>query len=97
MKKQKKWSILIFGTLCFLGIIIYAAWKFEKESIAIYNDNKFAELKETAELNAEDIQKDYTGKSAALTVLADKVTEFGKDNLEDVYNSVKTLSEFSFF
>ena len=65
--------------------------------IAIYNDNKFAELKETAELNAEDIQKDYTGKSAALTVLADKVTEFGKDNLEDVYNSVKTLSEFSFF
>lgn len=45
MKKQKKWSILIFGTLCFLEIIIYAAWKFEKESIAIYNDNKFAELK----------------------------------------------------
>lgn len=32
-----------------------------------------------------------------MTVLADKVTEFGKDNLEDVYNSVKTLSEFSFF
>lgn len=32
-----------------------------------------------------------------MTVLANKVTELGKDNLEDVYNSVKTLSELSFF
>ncbi len=97
MKKQKKWGILILGTICFLGIIIYAAWIFEKESIDIYNHNKLMELKKTAELNAKDIQKDYAGKIKALTVLANNIAKMGEENFENVYSGVKALSEFSFF
>lgn len=99
MKKNyhKKTTGLILCVACFMLLIIHAAWRFESRISQTGLESKREELKRTAQLNGNAIQKKYKSMVEGLTVLAEEVAGMQPEDMDTVYSHLAFMARLGYF
>lgn len=99
MKKNyhKKTTGLILCVACFMLLIIHAAWRFESRISQTGLESKREELKRTAQLNGNAIQKKYKSMVEGLTVLAEEVAGMQPEDMDTVYSHLAFMAKLGYF
>lgn len=99
MKKNyhKKTTGLILSVACFMLLIIHAAWRFESRISQTGLESKREELKRTAQLNGNAIQKKYKSMVEGLTVLAEEVAGMQPEDMDTVYSHLAFMARLGYF
>lgn len=99
MKKDyyKKTKALVFCVVCFMLLIIHATWRFEAGISQSGLESKKEELKRTAQLNGNAIQKKYMNMVEGLMVLAEEVTKIQPEDMDTVHRYLAFMARLGYF